>query len=110
MTPPLSPTIHPSADVSPHASIGAGTRIWHHCQVRAGAVVTRAVPDYGLVFGTPARLRGFVCPCGESLAPTGESADGVLMRCARGHAPIRIPRETVAQLHPRREARGHWTV
>lgn len=28
--------IHPTADVSPQAQIGAGTRIWHHAQVREG--------------------------------------------------------------------------
>ena len=30
-------TIHPSADVSPEASIGDGTRVWHEAQVREGA-------------------------------------------------------------------------
>ena len=29
--------IHSTAEVSPHAEIGAGTRIWHHAQVREGA-------------------------------------------------------------------------
>ena len=29
--------IHSAAEVSPHAKIGAGTRIWHHAQVREGA-------------------------------------------------------------------------
>lgn len=32
---------HPSADVSPHATIGEGTRIWHQCQVREAAVIGR---------------------------------------------------------------------
>jgi len=31
--------IHPSADVSPEARIGRGTRVWHEAQVREGAVV-----------------------------------------------------------------------
>lgn len=31
--------IHPSADVSPHAQIGAGTKIWHQAQVREGACI-----------------------------------------------------------------------
>jgi UDP-2-acetamido-3-amino-2,3-dideoxy-glucuronate N-acetyltransferase len=31
--------IHPTAEVSDLASIGAGTRIWHQVQVREGAVV-----------------------------------------------------------------------
>lgn len=31
--------IHPSSDVSPQASIGAGTKIWQHCTVLAGAEI-----------------------------------------------------------------------
>ncbi len=31
--------VHPSADVSPQASLGAGTRIWNRAQVREGAVL-----------------------------------------------------------------------
>jgi UDP-2-acetamido-3-amino-2,3-dideoxy-glucuronate N-acetyltransferase len=31
--------IHPTAEVSPRASIGQNTRIWHQAQVREGAVI-----------------------------------------------------------------------
>ena len=31
--------IHPTADVSPDARVGPGTRIWHEAQVREGAVL-----------------------------------------------------------------------
>lgn len=33
--------IHPTADVSPRAIIGEGTRIWHQAQVREGARIGR---------------------------------------------------------------------
>src|SRR5512133_3288475 len=33
--------IHPSADVSPRATLGAGTKVWHQAQVREGAVLGR---------------------------------------------------------------------
>jgi acetyltransferase-like isoleucine patch superfamily enzyme len=33
--------IHPTADVSADAAVGAGTRIWHQAQVREGAVIGR---------------------------------------------------------------------
>lgn len=34
-------TIHPTADVSPHAEIGAGTRVWSNVQIRERARVGR---------------------------------------------------------------------
>ncbi len=33
--------IHPTADVSPKAIIGEGTRIWHQAQVREGVRIGR---------------------------------------------------------------------
>lgn len=35
----MSTLIHPTADVSPKAVIGKGTRVWHHAHVREGAVI-----------------------------------------------------------------------
>ena len=60
------------------ASIGAGAivlpdvTLGRFAMVAAGAVVTHSVPDYGLVVGVPARLVGYVCPCGERLKPVEE--------------------------------------
>ena len=34
-------SIHPTAEVSDAAEIGAGTKIWSHVQVREGAVIGR---------------------------------------------------------------------
>lgn len=44
-----------------------GLIIGRYAMVGAGAVVTRNVPDFGLVFGNPARLVGWVCKCGMRL-------------------------------------------
>ena len=41
--------------------------IGEHAVVGAGAVVTKEVPDYGLVYGNPAKLHGFVCICKNKL-------------------------------------------
>ncbi|MEZ4867726.1 MAG: acyltransferase [Caldilineaceae bacterium] len=55
------------------ASIGAGAIILpdviigRFAMIAAGSVVTHNVPDHGLVIGTPARLVGYVCRCGQRL-------------------------------------------
>jgi hypothetical protein len=36
--------------------------------VGMGALVTKSVPDFHLVFGQPARSIGYVCRCGKVLA------------------------------------------
>ena len=41
--------IHPTAEVEPSAEIGDGTRVWHHCHVRAGAKIgAECVLGYGV--------------------------------------------------------------
>ncbi|MGC9521709.1 MAG: acyltransferase [Anaerolineae bacterium] len=191
--------IHPTADVSAEAEIGAGTRVWHHCQIRerahigrnctlgkgvyvdfevrigenvkvqnyvsiyhgveledgvfvgphacftndtlprainpdgslkdiedwivgrilvktgaaiganatllpevtvgrwalvgAGAVVTKDVPDHGLVVGNPARLVGFVCACGHRLRAVASEGDIIHTRCPACGARVDIPLE-----------------
>lgn len=66
--------------VAEGASIGANSTltspltVGRYALVGAGSVVVHDVPDYGLVFGNPARLRGYVCACGRglALAPGGD--------------------------------------
>ena len=36
-------------------------------------LTTRDVPDYGLIYGNPAKLRGWVCACGVKLPFTNAS-------------------------------------
>ncbi len=55
------------AALGANSTIRCGVLIGEWAMVGSGSVVTRNVPDYGLVAGNPARLRGFVCPCGEKL-------------------------------------------
>jgi acetyltransferase-like isoleucine patch superfamily enzyme len=52
-------------------TIGAGSVIGNNitlgrfCMVGMGSVVTRSVPDFHLVMGSPARSVGVVCRCGQ---------------------------------------------
>ncbi len=55
------------------AIIIPGVTIGRFAMVAAGAVVTRSVPDHGLVLGVPAKLSGYVCKCGRKMQPQGDS-------------------------------------
>ena len=55
------------ASIGANATIICGVTLGTYCFIGAGAVVTRDVPDFGLVVGNPGRLRGYVCYCGEKL-------------------------------------------
>jgi acetyltransferase-like isoleucine patch superfamily enzyme len=69
------------ASIGANATIICGTIIGEYAMVGSGAVVTKNVPAYGLVFGNPAKLKGFVCKCGRKAVKVGEEKDKVLMEC-----------------------------
>jgi len=61
--------------IGANATILCGTTIGRYAFVGAGAVVTKDVPDYGLVMGNPARFRGWISRHGLPLR--NPDADGV---------------------------------
>jgi acetyltransferase-like isoleucine patch superfamily enzyme len=63
--------VRTGASIGANAVIVCGITVGAWAMIGAGSVVTRDVPDHGLMFGNPARLRGFVCRCGGRL---GEGA------------------------------------
>lgn len=50
-----------------NATIICGVVLGKYSFVGAGSVVTKDVPDYTLVYGTPAKQAGWICKCGEKL-------------------------------------------
>ena len=59
--------VREGASIGANATILCGIEIGRYSLVGAGSVVTRSVSDFALVTGNPARLRGYVCRCGEKL-------------------------------------------
>jgi UDP-2-acetamido-3-amino-2,3-dideoxy-glucuronate N-acetyltransferase len=55
------------SSIGANSTIVCGVTLGQYCFIGAGAVVTRDVPDYALVYGNPSRLRGWVCYCGVNL-------------------------------------------
>lgn len=69
--------IRRGATIGANATILCGVTIGRYAFVAAGAVVTRDVPDYGLVMGSPARRVGFMSRHGQKLGRP--DASGVLV-------------------------------
>jgi UDP-2-acetamido-3-amino-2,3-dideoxy-glucuronate N-acetyltransferase len=55
------------ATMGANCTVLCSVTIGRYAFVGAGAVVTKDVPDYALVLGTPARITGWVCQCGVRL-------------------------------------------
>lgn len=72
--------VRKGASIGANATIVCGVTLGCYCFVGAGSVVTHDVPDYALVYGSPARIHGWMCQCGEQLLFT-ESNDMEMAAC-----------------------------
>jgi len=73
-----------AASIGANATIICGNTIGRCAFVGAGSVVTRDIPDFALVSGTPARIRGWVCRCGGKLSFSAGKAE--CSRCGAGYS------------------------
>ena len=69
--------------IGANATVLPGLTVGRFALVAAGAVVTRDVPDFALVVGNPARVRGHVCACTKTLA--FDAGGEVRCACGRGY-------------------------
>jgi UDP-2-acetamido-3-amino-2,3-dideoxy-glucuronate N-acetyltransferase len=76
-------TIERGATIGANATVVCGVRLGRYCFVGAGAVVTRDVPPYALVYGSPARQQGWMCTCGVRLYFEGAAA--TCAACGQGY-------------------------
>lgn len=61
------------ATIGANTTIICGNTIGKYALVGAGAVITKDIPDYGLVMGNPSALVGYVCKCGNRLVEEGQA-------------------------------------
>jgi UDP-2-acetamido-3-amino-2,3-dideoxy-glucuronate N-acetyltransferase len=69
------------ASIGANCTVVCGITIGRYAFIGAGSVVTRDVPDYALLYGNPARLRGWMCNCGIKL-PMEVNAGSQTAGCA----------------------------
>ena len=63
----LPTLIKKGATIGANATIVCGITLGQYAFIAAGAVVTKDVPDYALMVGVPAKLKGYICQCGEKI-------------------------------------------
>lgn len=67
------------ASIGANATVVCGTTLGRNAFVGAGSTVTKDVPDYAVVYGNPARVRGYMCACGDTIV----AADAKVLQCKR---------------------------
>lgn len=79
--------VHQGASLGANCTVVCGTTIGRYAFVGAGAVVTHDIPDYALVYGNPARVRGWMCACGVGLEFGGNDGEdrGTCRACGAGY-------------------------
>jgi acetyltransferase-like isoleucine patch superfamily enzyme len=82
--------IRRGAALGANSTIRCGITIGEWAMVGSGSVVTQNVPAHGLVYGNPARLRGFVCACGNELAEETRVGDAVVAKCPKCSLVVEI--------------------
>ena len=87
----LETVVRAGSTIGAGALVGPGLEIGAYAMVGMGAVVTGDVPAHGLVFGAPARLRGWVCVCGSPLAGVDPPETLRCGRCHRAYDVLRRP-------------------
>jgi len=55
------------SSIGANATIVCGNTIGRYALIGAGAVVTKDIPDYAMVYGNPSKIKGWVCECGTKL-------------------------------------------
>ncbi len=96
----LPTLVREGATIGAGCTIGNDLTIGRWAMVGMGSVVTRTVPDFHLVLGSPARSVGFVCKCGP-LVTKFPAAPGVYT-CAACDARYRLDAgDLVTEITPR---------
>ncbi len=97
----LPTLVRQGATIGAACTIGNDLSIGRFAMAGMGSVVTKSVPDFHLVFGSPARSVGCVCRCGQLLERFGETpGEPRTIACGACGLPYRIEQRAVMELAP----------
>lgn len=69
--------VRKGVSIGANATVVCGNSIGRYAFVGAGALVNTEIPDYALVYGVPAKIKGWMCYCGLklNLSPSPDSEE-----------------------------------
>lgn len=82
----LETLVKQGASIGANATIICGNTIGEHALIGAGSVITKDVPPYAVVYGNPAKQRGWACECGIVLRFSGDETECI--DCGRRYRKI----------------------
>jgi UDP-2-acetamido-3-amino-2,3-dideoxy-glucuronate N-acetyltransferase len=87
-----------SASLGANSTIVCGNTIGIYAFIAAGAVVIMDVPDYALVAGNPAKVKGWMCACGTKLDLTVDQDSLEAAGCSKCKRRYKKERMKVEQI------------
>ncbi len=83
--------VRKGASLGANSTIRCGTTIGMWAMIGCGSVVTKDIPDFGLAWGNPAQLHGFICPCGMQLNKLSQNYNVAITECPVCGHKVHIP-------------------
>ena len=99
--------IKQGASIGGHSVILPGITMGEFALAGAGSVITKDIPPFTLVYGNPARIRGFVCRCGRKILEFHQSDEILIGKCTCG-LNVPIDRTAFKELQSERPKRRIW--
>ena len=98
----LPTLVREGATIGAAATSGNDLTIGRFAMVGMGSVVTKSVPDFHLVLGSPARSIGCVCRCGQLIVrfPKDIPANFAKLRCPSCELEYSVENSEVTELNP----------
>ena len=82
------------SSIGANATIVCGITLGRHCFIGAGAVVTKDIPDFALVVGSPAKIIGWVSEAGTRL----NFDEKGFARCEKSNKKYRLQNQKVIEV------------
>jgi acetyltransferase-like isoleucine patch superfamily enzyme len=93
----LPTLVREGATIGAGCVIGNDLTIGRFAMVGMGSVVTRSVPDFHLVLGSPARSVGCVCRCGQLMASFPTRSAGTTLACPSCNLQYSLSQDSVTE-------------